>query len=75
MLTKDCFICVYDDVCLERKLLKTATDCCVPEESLRKLQRQAFATQGVEGFIKATKDYVARVKSRSTYWLDKKSHE
>jgi hypothetical protein len=65
MLSKDCTVCLYRDVCLGRKNDTTIKDCCIPEAPLRKLQSK---TSTAEQFISITNDYVKKLKAQSMYW-------
>ncbi len=77
MMDKRCRDCVYNDgirndgtytykCCTpERQRNYSITDCCVPEEPLRKLQHEAVST---EQFFDVTAKYIKTVKAQSKYW-------
>jgi len=73
MNNKDCLICVYEEVCQDRKRDETITDCCVPEAPLRAKQRAALRLGGVEAFMRITAEYCNAVKEKSKYWKQEKT--
>lgn len=66
---KNCLICVYRDVCEDRKHDSSITDCCIPEKPLRQLQQNAVCA---EQFIALTHKYINTYKKESVYWKNKK---
>ena len=72
MSDKNCLICVYNEVCKDRKRDETITDCCVPELPLREKQRVAWKQGGISLYIAVTHEYVTAIKAKSKYWNKEK---
>jgi len=66
---KNCLICLYLEVCEDRKKDETITDCCVPLDDLREKQTEAFKQGGISRFAEVTNEHVNKYKLQSKYWM------
>ena len=75
-MTIDCIGCVYLKTCNGfRRKDDTSIDCYIPEEGLRRLQREVMLRENfsVQDYSCITSSYIDEHKVVSSYWLKEKN--